>query len=319
MEEIVFPNQIRMLRRMRGKTMKSLADELGISLSAVSKIEKGYRAINEQQLQRIVTFLDCPKESVFVYETTSQPEVVHSWKTEQERRKQINETSGLKTLGAGLRYLRGQKRLTLQDVARGARMTLSVYHRIEMGQREVDETQLQRIAHALGLSPEALQMQVYELDMAGALKALKKGDKPGIFHSKGGYNDLPMNEKLLYTPKIALVGQEDSQGVLTVDADRPVDMLEADFLHIPALYALVVSARRLGLPGKRVMLFVDKSVAPVEGDVAVVSVDNKQVEVGYLRQKGEAFCLENCSTSTQYAVSPEQLKMAHKVTYIHFL
>ena len=319
MEEIVFPNQIRMLRRMRGKTMKSLADELGVSLSAVSKIEKGYRAINEQQLQRIVTFLDCPKESVFVYETTSQPEVVHSWKKEQERRKQINETSGLKTLGAGLRYLRGQKRLTLQDVARGARMTLSVYHRIEMGQREVDETQLQRIAHALGLSTEALQMQVYELDMAGALKAFKKGDKPGIFHSKGGYNDLPMNEKLLYTPKIALVGQEDGQGTLIVDADHPVDMLEAEFLHIPALYALVVSARRLSLPGKRVMLFVDKSVTPAVGDVAVVAVSDKQVEVGYLRQEGEAFYLENCATNTPYDVSPEQLKTAHKVTYIHFL
>ena len=317
MEEIVFPNQIRMLRRMRGKTMKALADVLGVSLSAVSKIEKGYRAINEQQLQRIVTFLDCPKESVFVYETTSQPEVVHSWKKEQERRKQINETSGLKTLGAGLRYLRGQKRLTLQDVARGARMTLSVYHRIEMGQREVDEGQLQRIAHALGLSTEALHLQVYELDMAGALKSFKKGDKPGIFHSKGGYNDLPMNEKLLYIPKIALVGQEDSRGVLTLDSEHPVDMLESEFLHIPALYAVVVSAQRVGLPGQRVMLFVDKSLSPVEGDLAVLSEDNQPVHVGYVRKKGEAFYL--ASSDSQYEVSSEQLKAAHKVTYIHFL
>ena len=319
MEEIVFPNQIRMLRRMRGKTMKSLADVLNISLSAVSKIEKGYRAINEQQLQRIVSFLDCPKESVFVYETTSQPEVVHSWKKEQERRKKINETSGLKTLGAGLRYLRGQKQLTLQDVARGAHMTLSVYHRIEMGQREVDEAQLQRIAHALGLSTEALQMQVYELDMAGALKAFKKGDKPGIFHSKGGYNDLPMNEKLLYTPKIALVGQEDTQGRLIPDPDHPVDMLEAEFLHIPALYAVVVSAVRLGFPCKRVMLFVDKSLTPSVGDLAVFYTDNQQAMVGYLQQKKDALCLVNRNPDMQYEVSQEQLKTAHKVTYIHFL
>ena len=319
MEEIVFPNQIRMLRRMRGKTMKALADVLGVSLSAVSKIEKGYRAINEQQLQRIVTFLDCPKESVFVYETTSQPEVVHSWKKEQERRKQINETSGLKTLGAGLRYLRGQKRLTLQDVARGARMTLSVYHRIEMGQREVDEGQLQRIAHALGLSMEALQMQVYELDMAGALKSFKKGDKPGIFHSKGGYNDLPMNEKLLYIPKIALIGQEDARGVLTLDSEHPVDMLEAEFLHIPVLYAVVISARRVGLPGQRVMLFVDKSMSPAEGDLAVLAEENKPVRVGYVHKKSEGFYLASPDSKEQHEVSPEQLKTAHKVTYIHFL
>ena len=198
-------------------------------------------------------------------------------------------------------------------------MTLSVYHRIEMGQREVDENQLQRIAHALGLSTEALQMQVYELDMAGALKSFKKGDKPGIFHSKGGYNDLPMNEKLLYIPKIALVGQEDARGVLTLDSDHPVDMLEAEFLHIPALYSVVVSACRVGLPGQRVMLFVDKSLSPSVGDLALISQDNQQVRLGYVSKKDEIFYLVSPDSKEQYEVSSEQLKTAHKVTYIHFL
>jgi len=54
MEEIIFPNQIRMIRRTRGKTMKELASVLGVSLSAISKIEKGYRRIDEEQLQKIV-------------------------------------------------------------------------------------------------------------------------------------------------------------------------------------------------------------------------------------------------------------------------
>ena len=39
MEEIVFPNQIRIHRKMRGVSMQDLADRLGISLSAISKIE----------------------------------------------------------------------------------------------------------------------------------------------------------------------------------------------------------------------------------------------------------------------------------------
>lgn len=40
MEEIIFPNQIRMFRRLRGRSMQELADHLGVSLSAISKIEK---------------------------------------------------------------------------------------------------------------------------------------------------------------------------------------------------------------------------------------------------------------------------------------
>lgn len=192
MEEIIFPNQIRMVRRTRGKTMKEIASVLNVSLSAISKIEKGYRRIDEDQLNKISEFLHCPKESIFVYEKTSQPEVLQAWEKEQERRKQINEKSGLKTLGAGLRYLRGEKMLTLQDVAKGAGLTLSVYHRIEMGQREVSEDQFQKIAHALGYAAEDLQLKIYELDMAGTLQEFKKTAQAGIFHPKGGYNDLPL-------------------------------------------------------------------------------------------------------------------------------
>ena len=114
MEEIIFPNQIRMIRRTRGKTMKEIAAILGVSLSAISKIEKGYRRIDDKQLTKISTFLNCPKESIFVYEMTSQPEVLQAWEKEQERRKQINEKSGLKTLGAGLRQIRNEKNLSLK-------------------------------------------------------------------------------------------------------------------------------------------------------------------------------------------------------------
>ena len=69
MEEIIFPNQIRMYRRVRGRSMQELADFLGVSLSAVSKIEKGYRRIDQEQLVRIAEFLDCPLQDIFVNET----------------------------------------------------------------------------------------------------------------------------------------------------------------------------------------------------------------------------------------------------------
>ena len=133
MEEIIFPNQIRMYRRVRGRSMQELADFLGVSLSAVSKIEKGYRRIDQEQLVRIAEFLDCPLQDIFVNEASSQPDVVQAWRREQERRNRVNERCGLKMLGAGLRYIRSQKNLTLADVADGSDLTLSVYHRIEMG------------------------------------------------------------------------------------------------------------------------------------------------------------------------------------------
>ena len=169
MEEIIFPNQIRMIRRTRGKTMKEIASILGVSLSAISKIEKGYRRIDEQQLTKISAFLNCPKESIFVFEQTSQPEVLQAWEMEQERRKQINEKSGLKTLGAGFRYLRGGKMLTLQDVAKGAGLTLSVYHRIEMGQREVSEKEFKNIAKALNHTADELKETIKSLEDKGLL------------------------------------------------------------------------------------------------------------------------------------------------------
>ena len=157
MEEIIFPNQIRMYRRLRGRSMQELADHLGVSLSAISKIEKGYRRVDQEQLVRVAEFLDCPLQELFVNEQNSQQEIVLAWRKEQERRNKINEKSGLKTLGAGLRQIRNEKNLTLIEVAESADMTLSVYHRIEMGQREVSETEMKTIAQALKMSAEDLK------------------------------------------------------------------------------------------------------------------------------------------------------------------
>ncbi len=254
MEEIIFPNQIRMFRRVRGKTMKSLADVLDLSLSAISKIEKGYRRIDEEQLEKISTYLDCPKEALFVSETSSQPEVIKAWKREQERRHKINSGSGLKTLGAGLRYLRGQKGLTLQNVAKGSKMTLSVYHRIEMGQREVDEKTFKDIAHALGFSETDLQLKIYELDMSGALDELKQTEgKSGIFTSKGGYNDLPVSRFMIRTADskeltVSIFGFPEDNGTIALNKDQPVGsvLCPSTLSYDADLYALRLKTQLLG-------------------------------------------------------------------------
>lgn len=315
MEEIIFPNQIRMIRRARGKTMRELAAVLGVSLSAISKIEKGYRRIDEEQLQKIVVFLDCPKESVFVYEQMSQPEVILAWQKEQDRRKQINEKSGLKTLGAGLRYIRGQKMLTLSDVANGAGLTLSVYHRIEMGQREVTESQFEKIAHALGYTAEDLQVQIYELDMSDALKTLKKSNLPGIFHPKGGYNDLPLNVSLLSSKKIPVYGA-DKDGKTLIKEGQAIHYLNGSFEDVEAMYAVQLTTPSLGdiFPLFRTILIVDRKATVQKGDFVALKKE-ESVRVGlYLEKDGAGFVVFQNPEEEILVTDEDKLE---KVTYIH--
>ena len=75
MEEIIFPNQIRMHRRLRGMSMQELADHLGVSLSAISKIEKGYRRLNQEQLIQVAELIDCSLQDLYVCVTFVQTKV----------------------------------------------------------------------------------------------------------------------------------------------------------------------------------------------------------------------------------------------------
>ena len=285
MEEIIFPNQIRMFRRVRGKTMKSLADMLGLSLSAISKIEKGYRRVDEDQLIKISKFLDCPPEALFVSEKSSQPEVVKAWKREQDRRRKINSGSGLKTMGAGLRYLRGQKNLTLQTVSKGAKMTLSVYHRIEMGQREVDEKTFKDIAHALGFSPEDLQIKIYELDMSGALDELKQSEgKSGIFTSKGGYNDLPVSRFMIRAADsqevtVPIYGFPRDNGAIKIDKEQSIGsvLCPSNMSFDTQMYAVRMKVQALGpiIPLDSVLV-VSPCSAPKKGDIALLQTSEDE-------------------------------------------
>ena len=318
MEEIIFPNQIRMIRRTRGKTMKEIASVLNVSLSAISKIEKGYRRIDDNQLSKIAQFLDCPKESIFVVEHTSQPEILQAWQKEQDRRKQINEKSGLKTLGAGLRYIRGEKMLTLQDVAKGAGLTLSVYHRIEMGQREVTEEQFKHIAHALGYTPETLQIEIYKLDMAGSLQDLKKTGKPGIFHPKGGYNDLPVSSVTMhFYQRIPVIAEAKSLTEITTNSQSPIQQIEPSFSNRASLYGILLSSSIADLPSQRTFLFADKSQRPQDGDMAVFHKDEHTLELGLCKkdETSELIFIPKGLT-TGIKITKENTHYFDKITYI---
>lgn len=324
MEEIIFPNQIRMFRRLRGRSMQELADHLGVSLSAISKIEKGYRRVDQEQLVRVAEFLDCPLQELFVNEQNSQQEIVQSWRREQERRNKINEKSGLKTLGAGLRQIRNEKNLTLIEVAESADMTLSVYHRIEMGQREVSDKEFKNIAKALEMTVEELKEEIKSLEDKGMLEEI-------IQRNDAKY-------KLLSTPrgaisaftnavnnsqdniKISVYGTAGKDGNVIIDFDEETKKVQrpVKLFSKKDAYAVNLCTRRLGtLLPTRSILFVDPQDVVSVGDIALYFVDEKEAKILSIREdeNGQLYGLR-WNPDERIEIGNDDLSKIHKVVAI---
>ena len=324
MEEIIFPNQIRMFRRLRGRSMQELADHLGVSLSAISKIEKGYRRVDQEQLVRVAEFLDCPLQELFVNEQNSQQEIVQSWRREQERRNKINEKSGLKTLGAGLRQIRNEKNLTLIEVAESADMTLSVYHRIEMGQREVSDKEFKNIAKALEMTAEELKEEIKSLEDKGMLEEI-------IQRNDAKY-------KLLSTPrgaisaftnavnnsqdniKISVYGTAGKDGNVIIDFDEETKKVQrpVKLFSKKDAYAVNLCTRRLGtLLPTRSILFVDPQDVVSVGDIALYFVDEKEAKILSIREdeNGQPYGLR-WNPDERIEIGNDDLSKIHKVVAI---
>ena len=322
MEEIIFPNQIRMYRRLRGRSMQELADHLSVSLSAISKIEKGYRRVDQEQLVRVAEFLDCPLQDLFVNEQNSQQEVVQSWRREQERRNKINEKSGLKTLGAGLRQIRNEKNLTLIEVAESADMTLSVYHRIEMGQREVSDKEFKNIAKAINMAPEELKEQIKALEDKGMLEEI-------IQRNDAKY-------KLLSTPrgaisafgnsnqdgvKISVYGVAGKDGDVIIEFSQETKKVQRppQLYNKKDAYAVNLCTRRLGsLLPTRSILFVDPQDVVSVGDIAVYYSNEKEAKIVSIREdeNGQLYGFR-WNPDERIEISNDDLNSLHKVVAIY--
>ena len=321
MEEIIFPNQIRMYRRLRGKSMQELADYLTMSLSAISKIEKGYRRVDQEQLIKFAEFLDCPIQNLFVNEQSSQKDVVMAWRREQERRNKINEKNGLKTLGAGLRQIRNEKKLTLVEVAENSNMTLSVYHRIEMGQREVSEKEMRNIAKALKTPLDELREQIKDLDEKGSLEEIiqRNDAKYKILSTPRGAISAFDNE-FVENNQLSVFGIAADNGNITINFDEEVSKItRPSFLkNKKDSYALKLCTRRLGnLLSSRSILFVDPYDPVTSGDLAVYFVDEDEVKVVSVREneEGQLYGIR-WQPDEKVVFSDDDLKKLHRVVYI---
>jgi transcriptional regulator with XRE-family HTH domain len=308
--------------------MQELADFLNVSLSAVSKIEKGYRRIDQEQLVRIAEFLDCPIQDIFVNESSSQPDVVQAWRREQERRNRVNERSGLKTLGAGLRHIRGQKNMTLADVADGAGLTLSVYHRIEMGQREVSEDEFLNVAKSLEHSPDELQRKIYELDKGGSLdEFIQRNDARyrTISGPKGGFSDLAAGRGSVRSSektevRLPVYGQLGEKGFIVIDKTTSTGTVvcPSGISNSPKAYGLNLCTRRLGnLLPTRSILVIDPSQMVGLGDIAVLYENDREARLISIREdmNGNLYGVQ-WNPEEKVEFSQENLSALHRVVFI---
>ncbi len=323
MEEIIFPNQIRMFRRLRGRSMQELADHLAVSLSAISKIEKGYRRVDQEQLVRVAEFLDCPLQELFVNEHNSQQEVIQSWRREQERRNKINEKSGLKTLGAGLRQIRNEKNLTLIEVAESADMTLSVYHRIEMGQREVSDKELKNIAKAMNTPVEELKENIKSLEDKGMLEEIiqRNDAKYKLLSTPRGAISAFGNTTNQDGVKISVFGVAGKDGDIIIDFEQETKKVQRppQLYNKKEAYAVNLCSRRLGslLPTRSIM-FVDPQEVVSVGDIAIYFVNDEEAKILSIREdeNGALYGLR-WNPDERIDISNDDLNKVHKVVAVY--
>ena len=277
-EEIIFPNNIRNIRLANGMKMTELARRAGLSLSAVSKIEKGVRRLNQKQLLNICNILGCKLSDIFIKESD---DVADQWQNEIKRRMSDNENSGLKVFGSGLRKIRQQRGKTIAQAAKDAGMTLSVYHKIEVGQREIYQNEIEPLARSFALGAEELFDKIANLYKSGELNkhiskvkervksVLIPGNPVSGMDMHGGL----YGAKLYDSARKKLVpvfGTPAGKSIAFKRSDKTMIVSPMTLEGRTGIYAVMPNSKRLGgyIPEKA-YVFADASVPAQPGDLAV--------------------------------------------------
>ena len=277
-EEIIFPNNIRNIRLANGMKMTELARRAGLSLSAVSKIEKGVRRLNQKQLLNICNILGCKLSDIFIKESD---DVADQWQSEIKRRMSDNENSGLKVFGSGLRKIRQQTGKTIAQAAKDAGITLSVYHKIEVGQREIYQNEIEPLAKSFALGAEELFDKIANLYKSGALnKQISKVKErvKSVLVPGNPVSGMDMHGGL-YGAKLYDSARKKLVPVFGTPAGKAIAFKKSDKTMIVApmtlegraeIYAVMPNSKRLGgfVPEKS-YVFADASIPAKPGDLAV--------------------------------------------------
>ncbi|MBP3397943.1 MAG: helix-turn-helix domain-containing protein [Alphaproteobacteria bacterium] len=291
-EEIIFPNNIRNIRLANGMKMTELARQTGLSLSAVSKIEKGVRRLNQKQLLNICNILGCKLSDIFIKESD---DVAGQWQSEIKRRLNDNEDSGLKVFGSGLRKIRQIKGKTIAQAAKDAGMTLSVYHKIEVGQREIYKNEIEPLAQSFAMKAEEMFEKIANLYKSGELnkqinkvkERVKSVLEPGSPLSGIDMQGSLYGAKLYDSARKKLVpvfGTPSGKVIAFKKSDKTMIVAPENLEGRKGIYAVMPNVKRLGgfIPEKS-YVFADALTPAKPGDMAVAidadfdSLDNEVV------------------------------------------
>lgn len=276
-EEIIFPNNIRNIRLANGMKMTELARQANLSLSAVSKIEKGVRRLNQKQLLNICNILGCKLSDIFIKESD---EVADQWQSEIKRRLNDNEDSGLKIFGSGLRKIRQQSGKTIAQAAKDAGMTLSVYHKIEVGQREIYQNEIEPLAKSFAYTAETLFDKIATLYKSGELNKQINKVKERVKSVLVPGNPMSgIDHSSLYGAKLYDSARKKLVPVFGVPSGRAIAFKKSDKTMIVApmpleghkgIYAVRPNSKRLGgyIP-EQAYVFADADTPASVGDLAV--------------------------------------------------
>ncbi|MFQ6778147.1 MAG: helix-turn-helix domain-containing protein [Alphaproteobacteria bacterium] len=277
-EEIIFPNNIRNIRLASGMKMTELARKTGLSLSAVSKIEKGVRRLNQKQLLNICNILGCKLSDIFIKESDA---VANQWQNEIKRRLHDNENSGLKVFGSGLRKIRQNSGKTIAQAAKDAGMTLSVYHKIEIGQREIYKNEIEPLAKSFAMNAESLFNKIADLYKAGDLnKQINKVKErvKSVLVPVNPLSTIDMHDGLygakLYDSArkklVPVFGTPSGSEILFKKNDKTMIVAPTNLQNRKGIYAVVPNSKRSGgfIPEKS-YVFADAEKQAQVGDIAV--------------------------------------------------
>ncbi|MBO7042666.1 MAG: helix-turn-helix domain-containing protein [Alphaproteobacteria bacterium] len=277
-EEIIFPNNIRNIRASKGMKMTELARRANLSLSAVSKIEKGVRRLNQKQLLNVCTILGCKLSDIFIHESDA---VAKNWQNEIKRRLNDNENSGLKVFGSGLRKIRQRSEKTIADAAKAANMTLSVYHKIEVGQREVYEDEIEVLAKAFGYTVQQLFNEIAQLYNSGELtkqinkvtervkSVLEPGNPVSGLDIHGGLYGAQLYDNAR-KKLVPVFGTPDGKGIKFKKSDETMIVAPTMMEGLSGIYAVIPNSKRVsGFIPESSYVFADANLEPKAGDLAV--------------------------------------------------
>ncbi|MDR2268811.1 MAG: helix-turn-helix domain-containing protein [Rickettsiales bacterium] len=279
-EEIIFPNNIRSIRLSRGIRMTKLAKDANLSLSAMSKIEKGVRRLNQNQLLLLCKILSCKVSDIFIKESDSA--VASTWQSEMQKRLSANESSGLKIFGAGVRYLRKAASITIADAAKKAKITLSVYHKIEVGQRGIFEHEVEPLAKLFDMTGDKMFQKISELYKSGKLgKFITKNEEkvksvlvPSMSSAGANFSGALYGAKIYDSVRKKLVpvyAEPDEKGQLVFSrTDEKMITTPVGLEGQESIYAIIPNPKNMGnMFPEHAYLFVDSDAVAGGGDMAV--------------------------------------------------